>query len=427
MSALPNPVRLPKPVQSLWYGAAPYSFFDSARRRYGRVFTVRVLGETWTMLADPDAVREVFTGDPNVLYSGEANQDLRGLIGTRNVLLLDGGEHLARRKLLLPPFHGERMQAYREIMVEATQREIAQWPLDEPQAALRHAQTITFEVIMRAVFGLGEAERLGPLGTRLRGLLDWAQSPRTMLRFALRGPEGLANHEPFQRMIRPLDAEIRAELERRRATDDLAERQDILSMLLLARDENGDGLPDQDVRDELLTLLTAGHETTAALLAWAIHFLARDEDSQRRLAEGEPGFAEAAVTETLRLRPPVPLVVRLLKAPLTVAGRELPAGAVVAPSAVLIHRDPELYPEPEAFRPDRFLGTKPGTYTWMPFGGGVRRCIGAAFAQVETVVVLQELLRTRAIAPVRERRERVGRRGIVLVPRHGGRVVLSER
>jgi cytochrome P450 len=420
-------IRLPRPLQSLWYGIAPYQFFDRARRRHGDLFTMRILGETWTIVADPAVVREIFTGDPEVLYSGEANQALRGLIGTRNVLLLDGGEHLRRRKVLLPPFHGERMQAYTTIMAEAADRELDRWPVGRPGPALKHTQTITFEVILRAVFGLGDAERMGELGAGLRDLLDWAQSPRTMIRFALRGPEALTTYQPFLRRIEPLDREIFAEIARRRASDDLDEREDILSMLLRARDEDGEALPDQDVRDELLTLLVAGHETTASTLAWAIHYLARDAGAQERLAAGEPGFADAVVQETLRLRPAVPLVVRLLKAPLTIGGHEFPEGTTVAPSSVLIGRDPELYPEPEAFRPDRFAGVKPATYEWIPFGGGVRRCIGAAFAQIEARVVLERLAARFTVRPYRARPERVGRRGIVLIPYRGGRVILTPR
>jgi cytochrome P450 len=424
---LPAGPRLPPAVQSAWYGLAPFSFFDAGRRRYGDVFTVRAMGLVWTVLADPAAVREVFTGDPAVLYSGEANLALRPLIGIRNVLLLDGPEHLRRRKLLLPPFHGERMQAYRAIMAQATRRELDAWPVGRPQGALRHLQAITFEVIMRAVFGLGEADRLGPLAMRMRAVLDWVQGPQAIVRFALQGPEGLIGHAPFQRMVTAVDAEVFAEIERRRAAPDLAAREDILCMLLLARDEDGRALEDREVRDELLMLLTAGHETTAATLAWAIHFLARDPSAQERLAAGEAGFADAVVQETLRLRPPIALVARVLKAPLTVAGHALPAGATVAPSPLLIHRDRSIYPEPGAFRPDRFLAAKPGAYSWIPFGGGVRRCIGAAFAQMEARVVLEEVFGRFRVRPYRRRREGVGRRGIVLIPRRGGRVILEPR
>jgi cytochrome P450 len=425
LTNLPRGPRLPPALQSAWYGLAPFSFFDAARRRYGDVFTVRAMGVVWTVLADPAAVREVFTGDPAVLYSGEANLALRPLIGTRNLLLLDGTEHLRRRKLLLPPFHGARMQAYRAIMEQATRRELDTWPAGRPQAALAHMQAITFEVILRAVFGLGDADSHSALAIRMRAVLDWVQSPHAIVRFALRGPEGLIGHARFQQMAAAVDEEVFAEIARRRAAPDLASREDILSLLLLARDEGGRGLEDRDVRDELLTLLTAGHETTAATLAWAIHFLARDPSAQERLAAGTPGFADAVVQETLRLRPPVALVVRVLKAPLTVASHTLPAGATVAPAPLLIHRDPAIYPDPATFRPDRFLDAKPSAYSWIPFGGGVRRCIGAAFAQMEARVVLEEVFRRFRARPYRQRREGVGRRGIVLIPLRGGRVVLE--
>src|SRR4051794_9950875 len=424
---LPRGPRLPPALQSAWYGLAPLSFFDAARRRYGDVFTIRAMGVVWTVLADPAAVRELFTGDPAVLYSGEANLALRPFIGTRNVLLLDGREHLRRRKLLLPPFHGARMQAYCEIMTHATRRELALWPAGRPQAALRHMQTITFEVMMRAVFGLDDADRLGSLAVRTRSALDWVQGPQAIARFALRGPEGVIAHAPFQRMVAAVDAEVFAEIARRREVTELAAREDILSMLLLARDEDGRTLEDREIRDELLTLLTAGHETTAATLAWAIHFLARDPSAQDRVAAGETGFVGAVVQETLRLRPPLALVARVLKAPLTVAGHALPAGAIVAPSPLLIHRDPAIYPNPAAFRPDRFLSGNPSAYGWIPFGGGVRRCIGASFAQMEARVVLEEIFGRFRARPWRRRGEAIGRRGIVLVPHRGGRVILDPR
>ena len=420
-------LRLPHALQSVWYGVAPYSFFDCARRRHGSMFTIRLLGERWIVLTDPEAVRQAFTGDPEVLYSGEANRPLRGLIGTRNVLLLDGGEHLRRRKLLLPPFHGERMQAYRTIMAEAADRELERWPTGRAGPSLTHTQAITFEVIMRAVFGLDEGARMEQLAKPLRDVLDWAQSARMMIRFAVRGPEAFVDYPPFLRRIAPVDREIHAEITKRRASADLEERADILSMLLQTRDEDGATLPDQDVRDEFVTLLVAGHETTASTLAWAIHYVARDRGVQDRLAAGEEGLADAVVQETLRLRPAVPLVVRLLKAPLEVGGHMLPAGTRITPSTLLIHRDPSIYPEPLAFRPDRFLETKPGTYDWIPFGGGVRRCIGAAFAQTEARVVLERLTQTYTVRPYRQRPERVGRRGIVLIPQRHGRVILTPR
>jgi cytochrome P450 len=228
-------------------------------------------------------------------------------------------------------------------------------------------------------------------------------------------------------MTAAVDEAVFAEIARRRAAPGLADREDILSLLLLARDEDGRGLEDRDVRDELLTLLTAGHETTAATLAWALHFLARDPSAQERLAAGTPGFAEAVVQETLRVRPPLAIVVRVLKAPVTIGAHTLPAGATVAPSPLLIHRDPGIFPDPDAFRPDRFLEAKPPAYGWIPFGGGVRRCIGAAFAQMEARVVLEQIFTRFRARPTHQRREATGRRGIVLIPLRGGRVVLEPR
>jgi cytochrome P450 len=421
------PIRLAPVLQALWYGAAPYSFFDRARRRHGDVFTMRIIGEDWTLVADPALVREIVTADPEVVHAGEANQVGSALIGTRNLLTLDGSEHLRRRKLLLPPFHGERMQAYRGLMVEAADRELDAWPRGRPEPALRHMQDITFEVILRAMFGLDEAARVGQLGRSLRAVLDWVQTPRIMAMFLIRGPQWLDTYAPFRRMVDDLDRQVLGEIARRRQAPDLDRREDILSLLLLARSEDGEGLPDRDVRDELLALLAAGHETTASALAWALHFLARDPVSQERLRAGEAGFAEAVVQETLRLRPPLPFVVRLLKGPLTVGGRELPAGTRLVPSSALIHRDPAIYPDPEAFRPQRFLGAKPGTYEWLPFGGGVRRCIGAAFAQVEARVVLERVIARCSVRPYCARPEGIGRRGMVLIPRRHARVVLEDR
>jgi cytochrome P450 len=426
-AALPRGPRLPVAAQALWYGVDPQGFFEAARRRHGDVFTVRIPGATWVVLAAPAAIKEVFAGDPAVLFSGEANESLRPLIGRRNLLLLDGGEHLRRRRLLLPPFHGERMQTYRDLMARAADRELDRWPVGRPGPTLPHAQAIAFDVIMRAIFGLAEGPETDRLGRLLRHVLEYALSTRMMLRFAFQGPEGLVGHAPFERMVAPLDEAVLGMIASRRGAADLAEREDILSLLLLARDEDGAPLPDHDVRDELLTLLVAGHETTAATIAWAAHFLARDRAAQDRLAAREPGWAEAVVTETLRLRPPVPLVVRRLKAPFTVAGRTLPAGATVAPCMLLVHRDPKLYPDPAAFRPERFLGERAGASTWLPFGGGVRRCIGATFAQLEARVVLERLAMRFVLHPAQGRPERIGRRGIVLIPHRGGRVVLEPR
>lgn len=427
-SGLPAGPRWPVMLQTLRFGLDPYGLFESAHRAFGDVFTLRVMAETWVVLAHPDAVREVFAHGPGDLDSGVANLSLRPVLGTSNVLLLDGAEHLRRRRLVLPPFHGDRMRAYEGLIREATRREVATWPAGTPVPTLPRMHAITLRVVLRAVFGLEEGPRLDRLATLLRRLMTWTTDPRRAIVFGFLGPERLMGLSAFRRHRAEVDAQILAEIARRRQAADLAGRTDILSLLLQARDEDGAGLSDAELRDELLTLLVAGHETTAAALSWALTEVARHPEAQARLAAGEPGLAEAAITETLRLHPPVPLgALRRLRRPLTIAGRQLPAGATVAPCSLLVHRRPDLYPQAATWQVDRFLDTRPRPGAWLPFGGGVRRCVGAAFAQFEARTVLDELLRTVALRPAGPPPRRVGRRGIVLVPARGGPVVAAPR
>jgi cytochrome P450 len=415
-------------VQTLRYGLDPFGLFESAHRQFGDVFTVRVMGETWVILAHPDAVRELYRHGPDELDSGAANMALRPLIGTRSVLLLDGAEHLHRRKLVLPPFHGERMRAYEGVIREATRREIAAWPPGEPVPTLPRMNAITLQVILRAVFGVQEGPQLDRLGAMLRRLVTWTTDPRRALVFGFLGPERLMGLSAFRRQLADVDGEILAEIARRRRVADLGDRTDILSLLLLAQDEDGPALSDRELRDELLTLLVAGHETTAAALSWALTEVADHPAAQARLADGEPGLAEAAFTETLRLHPPVPLGgLRRLRRAMTVAGRRLPAGATLAPCSLLVHRRPDVYPQPTAWRVDRFLDKRPPPGAWLPFGGGVRRCVGAAFAHFEGRTVLDELTRTLELRPAGRPSRRIGRRGIVIVPARGGPVIARPR
>ena len=426
---LPPGPRRPGVLQSLEYALDPYGYFQRAHRRFGDVFTVHVVGEEWVILAHPDAVREVFGHGPDDLDSGEANFPLRPVLGTRNVLLLDGAEHLRRRKLVLPPFHGERMKAYAEIISGVVRRDLRNWPVGEPFPVLSHMQAITFEVIMRAVFGVHEAARLDRLKLILREFLSWTTDWRRAAVFGFLGPDRVMGLRGFRRQLAAVDAEVLGEIARRRGAGDLAEREDVLSLLLQGRDEDGRPLSDRELRDELVTLLVAGHETTAAALAWALGELADHPRLQDRLVGREEGLSEAIVTETLRLHPPVPLgSLRRLRRPLRIAGHDLPAGATVAACSVLVHRRPDLYERPDEFVPDRFLGAKPAAGGWLPFGGGVRRCVGAAFAQFEARLVLEEVARRFTLAPPPGRRPiGVGRRGIVLVPRRGRRLVATLR
>ena len=401
--------------------ARPQVYAARQRGRYGEVFTARIDPVPWVMLGDPDDVRTVFTAGPERTNAGEANEILRPTLGSHSLLLLDGQEHMRQRKLMLPAFHGERIDRYREIMREATERAVAAWPAGEPFALRPHTQAITLEVIMRAVFGVEDAAAMARLGVPLKRFVDWAGNPGALVMVAVLGFE----HPVVRRLLRerylgPVDRELYALIAERRDAPDLAERDDVLSMLLLARDEQDEPMSDVELRDELMTLLVAGHETTATSLAWAVERLVRHPGGLARLAD-DPAYVDAVVKEILRLRPVVAIVLRRLLEPLELGGHELPAGATVAPCILLVHRRADVYPEPEAFRPERFLDRAPGTYSWIPFGGGVRRCLGAAFAQVEMQVVLQTLAESVRLEAVGAA-EPVRRRGITLAPARGGQV-----
>ena len=426
---LPAGPRLPRVAQSLHYGAWPHDFFVRAWREHGDVFTVRPFGESWVVLADPDAARELYALGPDAADSGAANRDLRSVLGSQNVLLLDGDEHLRRRRLVLPPFHGEALRGYPEVIEQVAEREIASWPLGRAIPLLPELQAITFEVMLRAVYGVQDGQRLERLGARMQALLAWTTDRRRAVAFALTGPDGVERMPGYRGQVAALDAEILALLAERRDDPRLAERTDALALLLRARDEDGEPLTDRQLRDELVLLMVAGHETTAALLAWAVVELAGQPEAQERIAAGEPGFSEAVVRETLRLHPPVPLGgLRVLRRPARIGGHDMPAGAHVTPCALLIHRRPDLYPSPDDFRPDRFLGIRPRAGDWIPFGGGVRRCLGAALAELEARLVLEAITRRCALSPPPARRSLIaGRRGIVLVPEGGARVVLRAR
>jgi cytochrome P450 len=366
-------------------------------------------------------VRTVFTAGPQRTNAGEANEILRPTLGSHSLLLLDGEEHMRQRKLMLPAFHGERVERYRAIMREATERAVAAMPAGEGFALRSHTQAITLEVIMRAVFGIEDAAAMARLGVPLKRFVDWAGNPGALVMVALLGFENpIVRRLLRERYLGPVDRELYALIAERRDAPDLAERDDVLSMLLLARDEQGEPMSDVELRDELMTLLVAGHETTATSLAWAVERLVRHPGGLERLA-GDPAYVDAVVKEILRLRPVVAIVLRRLLEPLEVGGHELPAGATVAPCILLVHRREDVYPEPDAFRPERFLDQAPGTYSWIPFGGGVRRCLGAAFAQVEMQVVLETLAESARLEPVGDD-EAPRRRGVTLVPARGALV-----
>jgi cytochrome P450 family 135 len=411
----------------------PEARMERARRERGDVFTLHLPLGPIVVVADPALVKAVFTGDPDTLRAGEGNRPLEPVVGPDSLLLLDGPRHLRRRRLVLPPFHGERLQGYAEDMAAITWEDVATWPRGTPLALEPHLRAITLAIIVRVVFGIEDAERAARLRDLIPRLVPDGGRASLLLLPAFR--RDLGPRSPWRRFMAAraaVDELLYAEIAARRADPVLAERTDILSLLLQARDEDGAPLTDHELRDELMTLLIAGHETTASALAWAFALLHRRPDAlARATAEARAGapatpFLDAVATETLRLKPPLPLAVRRTTRPVMLGDHQLPAGARVAPAIYLIHRRADLYPEPLAFRPERFLGAGPETYAWLPFGGGIRRCVGAAFAQLELRTVLRAVLATVDVEAPGGPPERTRRRAIVLAPSAGARTIVRD-
>jgi cytochrome P450 len=430
----PQPALPPRPdlgrlMMGFGFVLAPTRFLEACQAQCGDYFTLRPARDrVLVVTSDPDAVRQVFTSDPAFLHAGEANIILEPILGRRSVLLLDGPEHLRQRKLMLPPFHGERMRQYGEMIARVAERHIAGWPRGRGFAVLPSMQAITLEVIMRAVFGVDDPEQQGRLTRPLRRQLDTVGNRRGFLLLALTQGRNLPGG-PWARFAaarREADALIFEEIRTRRADPDAAGRGDIFSLLLAARDEHGEPLTDAELRDELMTLLLAGHETTATAMSWTLERITRHPEVLERLragsSEDRAQYLDAVIKESLRLRPVVPAVARRLQAPMEFGGWQLPAGVHIAPSIYLLHRRPDLYPDPTSFQPERFLGKSPGTYEWIPFGGGIRRCLGASFALYEMNVVLDTLLRTVELDARGGAGEGVTRRAITFAPARGARI-----
>jgi cytochrome P450 len=429
---LPPGPGTPALAQALRYARDPLGFLARHQRRYGDIFTVHFpfFGQV-VYVAHPDLVKAVFTGAPSVFHAGEANATvLEPALGPYSVLTLDDEPHMRQRKLLLPPFHGDRVRRYEELIVEMTRREMQSWPIGEPFALRPHTQRITLAVIMRAVFGVHDEARL----ERFEGLIDdFARRVGVITSFPMLR-RNLGPGSPWPRFLRSreaLDEFIYEEIGLRRAETGHEERDDVLSLLLSARDEEGAAMSDQELRDELVTVLGAGHETTATGLAWAVERLTHNPavlaKLRESLAAGEEDYLNGTVKETLRARPVIVDVARKLKAPATIGGYELAAGQFVLPAIAALHYREDLFPEPQEFRPERFLDGKADNYAWIPFGGGVRRCIGAAFAEYEMRTILREFVERAELRPVSPEPERVKVRNITLAPAKGTRVVLERR
>jgi cytochrome P450 len=424
--------RAPAAVQAVRYARNPLGFLSGEQRRFGDIFSVRFpfFGRI-VYVTHPDLVKAVFTGPPADFHAGEANATvLEPALGPNSVLTLDDEPHLRQRKLLLPPFHGDRVQRYGKLIVEMTRREMESWPAGEPFALRPHTQRITLAVIMRAVFGVHDEARL----QRFERLIDdFAKRVGVITSFPMLR-RNLGPGSPWPRFLRSraaLDEFIYEEIRLRRAEPGHEERDDVLSLLMGARDEDGEPMSDQELRDEMVTMLGAGHETTATGLAWAVERLVRNRavlaKLRETLAAGDEEYLAATVKETLRARPVIVDVARKLKAPATIGGYELPAGQFVLPAIAALHYREDLFPEPEEFRPERFLDGKADNYAWIPFGGGIRRCIGAAFAEYEMRTILREFVERAELRAVDPAPERVKVRNITLAPAKGTRVLLERR
>ena len=399
------------------------------RERYGDMFTVKMpLSGLTVALADPALVRQVFGGDPDVLHAGEDNGTvLEPILGRRSVLVLDGSEHMRERKLMLPPFHGERMRAWGDAMRDLAREAVARWRPGQELNLLAEFRNLTLEIILRVVFGLDEVAQQAEFRRLLQAILDFSDQPLAVLPWFRHELGGLTPWGRFVRLRRLTDEAIYREIAKRRR-EGVEGRTDVFSLLLEARRDDGSPMTDIELRDELMTLLIAGHETTATALAWSFDLLLHNpEPLEKLLEEVEGPYLDAVIKEAMRIRPVIGLVGRLLKEDWELGGYHLPAGVSVAPHIWLIHHREDLYPEPEAFRPERFLGPQPDSASYLPFGGGVRRCLGASFATYEMRMVIPEVLRSVRLRARWTEPDKVRREAVTLVPARGAQAIVEEK
>ena len=427
-TALPPGPRLPQWVQLIVFMRYWAQFVTACRRRYGKVFTIRAaMAPPMVYVSDPAEIKKVFAGDPSIFHAGEANAMLGGLLGDTSVLVIDDDVHRERRRLMLPPFHRDAVARQAGLMAEIAATNIAGWSVGRPFAVVPKMSEITLEVILRTVIGASDPARLAALRAVMPKLLNvglWAS-------FAIARPE-LQRRRLWRALrdrMQEADRLLYAEIAERRADPNLAERTDVLAMLVRATEEDGRALSDRELRDQLMTLLVAGHDTTATGLSWTLERLTRhptilDKAVQAADAEDSAGdeYLDAVAKETLRIRPVVFDVGRALKEPVELAGYQLPAGVMVVPAIGLVHSDSQVYPDAERFDPDRMVGATLSPTTWFPFGGGNRRCLGATFAMVEMRVVLREILRRVELATTTAPSETQRVKHVIMVPRNGGRI-----
>jgi cytochrome P450 len=427
---LPPGPQWPPLLQSVGLIRFRHRFVPAMHKRYGDVFTVRIMpkGTALVLFTRPEHTKEIFAGDPEVFHAGKGNAILGPIMGEHSLLLQDSTAHKRARKLLMPAFNGAALHGYESVVTRLAEQEVARWTPGEPFRSLDRMNALTLEVILRVVFGVTDESRLAKLRPLVNRTVD--VSPVVLLGW---GYPLLQRFGPWKATVdtqRALDEVMYAEIAERRAAPDLAERGDVLSRLLAVEGE--EKLSDNELRDQLVTLLLAGHETTATALAWTLYELGRDPRQlarAQRAADAQDGkdHLEAVLKESLRLHPVIPMVARQLMEPASIGGIDLPRGTNVGPSILLAHAREENHRDPEVFRPERFLDGEVATNTWIPFGGGVRRCIGAGFSMMEGVAVLREVLRRYDIALPGGPRDYPKVRNITSVPRYGARIVVTAR
>lgn len=429
IDGLPPGPKAPMPFQTLGIMLRQRPYLERARRRYGSMFSINLLGlGHMVVLSDPDLIKHTFMAPPDVLHAG-SRSPLRKVLGDNSLLGIDEDHHMEQRKLLLPPFKGQRMMAYEPLIEEIASAEIDKWPLNTEFATAKSMQTITLRAILRAVFGatgaaLHELEDLLPRWTELgQSLSRFPQVHKDL------GP--LSPWGKFLRLRAKVDKILDELIDQTKRDPGLEERPDVLALMVQARREDGTELTNAEIRDQLVTMLAAGHETTAHTLAWSIERLRRHPDVLRRLQEeadaGGKELREATILEVQRMRPVISFAGRFTMKPFEVGGYRLPPGVLIGLSAGLTHYDPDLFPHPDRFDPDRFVGVRPGTYSWIPFGGGRRRCIGATFAHMELDVVLKLILQRVELAPTDAPDEKWHFKGVAWSPKEGGRALVTGR
>jgi cytochrome P450 len=442
-SALPPGPSAPAWWQLVRFAGDPLGLLDECHLRFGDAFTLRVAGNgRFVMLSDPEAVREIFRGDPDVLHSGEANSLFTATVGRHSVLVLDGAAHARQRRVVVPPLKGERMRAFFDAMRLETLDAVRAWPVGAPFPTLPSMRRVTLRVILRTGLGLAPGVEMDRFEQKIERFLCNGRQRYALVLMTIIPIQMLSGSRwvPLFRQLSDLDDDLFAFIAARRRGGHSPAGQNVLDDLLAATHDDGTPLGDREVRDALITILIAGHETTALALAWALaditehpEVLDRLSDELTRITGGGPPEAEhlpaleyldGAIRESLRLHPVAPFVVRKTVRPFAVGGREYPAGVVLCPCAHLVHRREDLYPHPGQFRPERFLERKFGPHEWFPFGGGNRVCVGMPFALYEMKVLLATVLSQVRLGRPEGARSRARRYGIVLGPDDGGKVMV---